>query len=190
MIEMQIAMTVADPAVRGASVEHAAVPRQKLVGVARDGIERELREAAADKLERHLEIVLDVMSEVLDGGNRGFVREWWLCFVEAFEGIDEAIDVPGGHAFLVKQPFQNESRIQFPHLHCPLDDRAFISEMEAPVALADSLEAEVNVLREPAVQFDLAFAISAAQFEGRKIEEPKVHRLLHLVDERRGNKDP
>jgi hypothetical protein len=54
---------------------------------------------------------------------------------------------------------------------------------------ADLNDAQVHFRAQPAVQFHFLLAVKPPFLQGRKVEKPKIHRLLDLVDPLAGLED-
>src|SRR5581483_12467700 len=69
-----------------------------------------------------------------------------------------------------------------PHVDGPVGDRPIAAEGVSSGRLADRLDAEIDVRRQPLVQSNLFLAGAPARVDGAEVQETEVDRTLHLPD--------
>jgi hypothetical protein len=111
--------------------------------------------------------------------------------LKAIQPRDDAVDFHFADHALREQLAQEKPSRQLPHFHRILSyDSTFVLEGKAARVLVDRRHAEINIRAQAPIQLHLAFAEAPPPFQRAEIEKAEIDRLLHLVNEGRGEEDP
>ncbi len=179
----QVAVPVDDPPLGDAPVEQGRAPVEELQGALLDLVQQGGREHTEAP---HLrETVRPPRADGVPGGLGVDLRAALRPAVQVREHPGEPVDDPGEVLARADHRGQPAFGRHPPHDHQRLRPLGLPGSVRPgrpvrPVRAGQVGDAEVDVRREPAVQFDLPTAHLAAPPHGREVDEPQVDRLLQL----------
>ena len=181
VLEVQVAVAIADAPFVDARGEKGRVPAVKRHGPVADCGKRRTRDGHADEVFGLPEVFVGADPQVRDAAPLFDLRGRLLRLVKWHQRLDDLVHLTRRNSPLGEQPRQKAALRQAAHLDRVFDDFAVASKTQAAPVHRDGHDSEMSSGTEPPVQLHLALAEVTPLFQGREIEEPEVHGFLHLV---------
>ena len=190
VLQMQIAMAIADPSAADARVQKLLPLLIKRVRKMNDRVEDRLGQALANELLRHLEVPIRAHAQAVDGCVLLRLRRQRLGRIELLQLHHHTVEVIHAHRILFQQMYEKVALIKLTHLDDPFEHGAFPGEAQDTVTLGDTRDLKVDLIGKPAIELEFALAVLMTELQRAEVQKAKLHWLLDFENQRRGDEHP